>query len=199
MSEVYNLNYIDNPFIEERIDGKIYLMARPNNRHATIQENLFEILNRYFASKDKRCRAMFERQLYMNKDNYVQPDLLIYCKDNNEKKNKSVPLIVIEVLSDSTWQKDMTTKMRKYAELGIEEYWIIDPKSQKLSIYGLDGGRYEVSEAYNQPFEDDFSHVPEVRAREEQAVAKEFSPSFFPDFVIKLADVFDFETLEFLE
>jgi len=203
MQEAYNINYLDNPFTEEKIDGKIYLMARPNGRHTMIQGNLFEIFNNYFAQKKKKCKAIFEWQLYIDKDNYVQPDLLIYCKSNNEKKNKAVPLIVIEVLSDSTWKKDVTDKMRKYAELGIEEYWIIDPRNQRVSIYKLNDNKYaEPSEVYGYPFnldDDDFSPVPEVREKEEQEVIKEFAPPFFPDLTIMLEDVFDFEALDFMQ
>jgi Uma2 family endonuclease len=163
-----------------------------------IQKNLLNIFSNYFSQKKKKCAIFFERQLYIDANNYVQPDLLIYCKDNNDKKNKSIPLIVIEVLSDSTWRKDMTVKMRKYAELGIDEYWIIDPDSQKLSIYKLSSGKYEVSEAYNHPFEDGFSMVPELREKEEREIIKEFSPSFFPELMILLADIFDFEALDFV-
>ena len=199
----YNFNYIDNPFTEEKIDGKVYLMARPNDKHLLIQDNLLTIFNNYFTGKKKKCRAISEQQIYVNENNYVQPDLLIYCKNNNEKKNKTVPLIVIEVLSDSTWKKDMTAKMRKYAELGIEEYWTIDPRSQRISIYKLEKGRYrpEPVEVYNYPLnlaDDEFSIVPEIREKEQQEVVKEFAPSFFPDLTIALEDIFDFEALDFV-
>jgi len=198
-----NINYIDNPFAEEKIDGKIYLMARPKDKHLFIQDNLLTIFNNHFADKKKKCRAVSEMQLYTDKENYVQPDLLVYCKDNNEKKNRAVPLIVVEVLSDSTWKKDMTAKMRKYAELGIEEYWVIDPRNQRLSIYKLDGGKYgsEPGELYNYPLnlaDDEFSIVPEIREKEQQEIIKEFSPWFFPDLVISLEDIFDFDALDFV-
>ena len=38
-----------------------------------------------------------------------------------------VPELVVEILSSSTSTKDLTEKWRLYADLGIAEYWTIDP------------------------------------------------------------------------
>ena len=43
----YDVNYLDDPFVEEMIDGKIYLMARPDSRHLIIQRNLSEIVKEF--------------------------------------------------------------------------------------------------------------------------------------------------------
>jgi Uma2 family endonuclease len=194
----YALDYIDDPFVEESIDGKIYMMARPNAMHLMIEGNLLNIFNSYFRQNKRKCTAVFEMQLYVNDKNYVQPDLMIYCKDNNEKKNKKIPLIVIEVLSESTWKKDVTVKLQKYAELGIEQYWIIDRRTRRISIYQLAGGKYELGELYNYPLEDEFSIMPEIRAKQKAEVTKEFSSPFFPDLAISLEGVFNLDNIDLI-
>ncbi|MCL2095870.1 MAG: Uma2 family endonuclease [Oscillospiraceae bacterium] len=202
MSEAYDINYIDNPFIREMIDGKVYLMARPNNRHMVIQKNLNKLFENYFRRKNRKCAIFFEMELEIDVKNTMQPDLLVYCKENNEKKNKKIPLIVIEVLSDSTWKKDVTVKMKKYAEIGIEEYWVIDPRSQRISIYALENGepgRYELRELYDLPPDDGFSGFRILREEEEKDAVREFSPVSFPEMTILLEDVFNFEDLEIIE
>jgi len=189
-------------YIEEKIDGRIFLMARPNPRHLMIQKHLINMFSDYFKKKKKKCTAIFEMELHTNDENYVQPDLMIYCKENNEKKNKKIPLIVVEVLSDSTWNKDMTYKMKKYAELGIEEYWVIDPRSQRISVYKLSGGIYDLDESYYHPLplseETGFSILSKAREKEQNEAVKEFSPSFFPEMTISLKDVFDFDDLDII-
>ena len=45
------------------------------------------------------------------------------------------PDLVVEVLSPSTRRKDMTLKLSKYAEAGVQEYWIIDPKKENIIVY----------------------------------------------------------------
>ena len=181
---------------KEIIDGKIYMMATPSDKHIRIQLNLCYIFNNYFNQSKRRCTAVFAKDLYINDKNWLVPDTLVYCKSNNEKKKKNIPLIVVEVLSDSTWKKDITVKMKKYAELEIEQYWIIDPDTQRLTIYKLENGKYEEPGAlYNLPVENSYSPLLED---EEDAVIKEFSPDFFPELTIHLEDIFNFENLDIL-
>jgi len=191
----------DNIFSDKRrkeiIDGKIYLMASPNEKHVSIQYNLCNVFNDYFRKGKNKCLAILAKDLYISRTNWFIPDLLIYCKSNNEKKNKKVPLIVAEILSESTWKRDVTVKMKKYAELEIEEYWIIDPDTQRLTIYKLESGKYEQSELYNLPFSvaDDIPIKPED---DEDEIIKEFTPAFFPELTIYLEDIFNFENLDIL-
>jgi len=194
----YGYNYIDDPVVLEMIDGKVYMMSRPNDRHLIIQRNLSEIFRNHFKQNKKKCTAISEMQLYLDDRNYVQPDLMVYCKTNNEKKNRKVPVIVVEILSDSTWKKDMTVKMKKYAELEIEEYWIIDPPSQRLSIYRLEGGQYELHDTYYNPSEDSFSAVPEIREKQRSELVREFAPPLFPEMTVSLEEVFSLEDLDII-
>ena len=43
--------------------------------------------------------------------------------------------MVVEVLSPSTRKKDMTIKLDKYANAGVREYWVIDPKKESVVVY----------------------------------------------------------------
>ncbi|MCL2096870.1 MAG: Uma2 family endonuclease [Oscillospiraceae bacterium] len=195
-------NFISDERRSEIIDGKIYLMATPNEEHVQIQGNLFSIFNQYFKQGKKKCIAVLARDLYINAKNYLVPDLLIYCQNNNEKKNRKVPLIVVEILSDSTWRRDFTVKMKKYAEMGIEEYWIIDQNTQRLIIFKLENSIYEKNKSYKLPWEDE--EMPEKvknyfsKLFPEDEIIKEFSPAFFPELVISLEDIFNFENLDIL-
>ena len=38
------------------------------------------------------------------------------------------PLLVLEVLSESTWRSDLGPKLDAYAAMGIAEYWLYDPE-----------------------------------------------------------------------
>lgn len=56
------------------------------------------------------------------------------------------PALVIEVTSDKTWRKDLSTKMDLYARLGVQEYFLFDPYDEHLEAqvqgYRLAGRRY---------------------------------------------------------
>lgn len=87
-------------------------------------------------------------------DVYVSSDLLIYYEEGNPRKSVApdvfivfgvakhkrmvyklweepkAPDFVLEVASKNTWAEDIGRKRRLYAELGIQEYWLFDPKDE---------------------------------------------------------------------
>jgi Uma2 family endonuclease len=184
------LNKHDETFKEEKIDGKIYLMARPSDEHEGIQTNISFLFSDYFRKNKKFCRVMNEAELYIdNNGNYVVPDLMVFCGDTS----KHIPLIVIEVLSKWTKNRDLGIKMEKYAALGIKEYWIVDPKDYTISVYLLTEDKiYKYYKTYVYSKAEEFSKRPEVREKEEAEATIEFSPVSMPDMVIKTEDVFTF-------
>ena len=54
-----------------------------------------------------------------------------------------VPDFVLEVLSKSTWRKDLRVKPGLYAALGVRELWLFEPFGLDLAGYSLRDGRYE--------------------------------------------------------
>ena len=55
------------------------------------------------------------------------------------------PALVVEILSPSTRDRDQTLKARRYAELGIPHYWIVDPDAVRIALYRTEGPRYVVA------------------------------------------------------
>ena len=53
---------------------------------------------------------------------------------------EGTPLLVVEVLSPSTRALDRSVKMRRYAELGIPHYWVLDPDAERIECLRLEGG-----------------------------------------------------------
>jgi len=181
----------DDWFIKEKIDGKIYLMARPTGKHVDVQGNIFYIFNNYFKLKKKRCIARSEAQLDISENNYVVPDIMVFC----HKNSKDIPLIVVEILSKSTRNRDLGIKMEKYAKIGIKEYWIVDCQKYIIDIYLLNDNRsYDIYETYVYYTDDDFSKIPEIRKEQkaEVEIITEFSPVSIPEMKILLEDIFYF-------
>ena len=96
-----------------------------------------------------------------NPTKFVAPDLMICLDKENEPSpgvyklwnEKSVPAVVIELASQTTWQKDVGTKVKLYEKLGVKEYFIFDPQynclSEPLIAYRLTNGilvRQEVTD-----------------------------------------------------
>lgn len=53
------------------------------------------------------------------------------------------PILVVEVVSNSTQTTDYRHKRSEYAVLGIQEYWLVDPVGEKVAILTLVSGFYD--------------------------------------------------------
>lgn len=57
--------------------------------------------------------------------------------------NSPPPILVVEVVSSSTQTTDYRHKRSEYAVLGIQEYWIVDPVKERVTILTLVSGFYD--------------------------------------------------------
>ena len=59
--------------------------------------------------------------------------------------NEPPPLLVVEVVSESTKSTDYRAKRAEYSVLDISEYWIVDPLLNQVTICTLLEGWYEAT------------------------------------------------------
>ncbi|HPZ90658.1 MAG TPA: type II toxin-antitoxin system prevent-host-death family antitoxin [Bacillota bacterium] len=129
----------------EFINGEIHLLSSPGIEHQEILGRLHLMFHHYF--KGKECRvflAPFDVHL-KKKDiktpDVVQPDLLVVCdlagNVTETGRYTGTPDLVVEILSDSTRNKDMIDKLNAYMLSTVKEYWIIDPRQQAVIIYSF--------------------------------------------------------------
>ena len=127
----------------ELIDGVIYNMASPALRHQSISGAIYRQLWNYVDSQGGDCIpfiAPTDVRLDRDERTMVVPDVFVICQPDddrmdNDKYINGAPDLIIEVLSPSTRRKDMFTKLHKYEEAGVREYWIVDPKKEKVIVY----------------------------------------------------------------
>ena len=137
---------IDDYLRTEKIDGAIYNMSPSGGfMHSQINGNLYHAIRQQL--KDSICVVSVENlDLYLSDDEYVIPDIMIICDKTLIKKDKyrGVPRFVAETLSPATSLKDKTIKKDKYAQLGVDEYWIISPRERSVEVYYLEEGKYNL-------------------------------------------------------
>lgn len=127
----------------ELIDGEMFMMATPMTVHQRILVKLiFEIET--FIRKNKGNCELFPAPfgVYIKKDerNYVEPDISVICHGDklDEKGCHGAPDWVIEIVSPSSRKMDYVRKTKLYRETGVQEYWIVDPNKEMVTIYHAD-------------------------------------------------------------
>jgi len=145
---------------EERIElikGKIYQLAAPRTIHQRISTELSRQISNFLL--DSQCQsfhAPFDVRLPVSKDNkkpftVVQPDICIVCNPKilDELGCNGAPDLIIEILSPSTSEKDATIKFDLYEEVGVKEYWMVDPYLQLVDVFLLnENGKYQFIKKY---------------------------------------------------
>ncbi|MDO4616855.1 MAG: Uma2 family endonuclease [Lachnospiraceae bacterium] len=131
---------IPDEYRTELIDGYIYDMASPTRFHQLAAGEIYRQIANYIFAKGGDCIpgiAPIDVQLDCDNKTMVQPDVIIVCKPEiyNEKNVFGAPDFVVEILSPSTRQKDLITKLFKYCNSGVREFWIVDPVHETITVH----------------------------------------------------------------
>lgn len=114
---------------------------------------LFGMLELFFESREDVYFASDIMFYYEegNANKRFAPDLMVCFGISNKKRRsyklweeKVMPSVIIEVASEATWERDVTTKRRLFEKLGVAEYYVIDPEykylPQPMLAYRLEFG-----------------------------------------------------------
>lgn len=140
----------------ELIDGEVHMMSAPSVSHQRTLTKLFLQLAKFLEGKS--CEvfvAPFDVCLNALGDDdttVVQPDIVIICDRSilDKKRCNGAPDMVIEITSPSTSRHDRFTKLNKYLQTGVKEYWIVDPDDKLVTVHILENGKYVIA-----PYEGD--------------------------------------------
>jgi len=136
----------------EILDGELYVTPAPTPLHQRLSKRLQRQLEDYFEARGLGEVFNAPIDLVLAKYDIVEPDLLIVTNPGqiSERAIEGAPLLVVEVLSPSTRAQDRGIKMRRYADLGVRHYWILDPDHERLECLRLDAGAFSVvAEAFS--------------------------------------------------
>ena len=140
----------------EIIDGIHYVSPAPRYIHQQIVVNLVGILNTWTKAQKTGVVLVAPFDVLLSEYDIVQPDVLFISNENrgilNEKNAKGAPDIAVEVLSPSNPNYDRELKLRRYERFDVKEYWIVDPETEKVSVYRLVDERYQEAVTFlNEP------------------------------------------------
>ncbi len=108
--------------------GEVFAMAGTTLVHNEIVFNTTSILKNKLRNKDEKCSVYFEsvKTQITKKSHYTYPDVVVRC-DQTEDDNLTItkPVIIIEVLSESTRKYDSGQKFTFYKQIPSLKYYIL--------------------------------------------------------------------------
>jgi Uma2 family endonuclease len=115
----------------EYYNGEIFAMAGGTSNHNTITLNVGSELRQRL--KGNTCRVyMVDMRLLVEKNElYTYPDVFVVCDKpkfvENRKDTITNPIVIIEVLSESTKNYDRTAKFELYRDIDtLKDYILIE-------------------------------------------------------------------------
>lgn len=135
----------------ELIEGNlVYNQATPSRLHQTILMELSTIINNYIKSKGSPCRvypAPFAVKLREERKTIVEPDISVICDRDKltDRGCTGAPDWIIEIISPSNPGHDYIKKLGLYADAGVREYWIVDPRKEQVFVYILEQEQFGLS------------------------------------------------------
>jgi Uma2 family endonuclease len=120
------------------IDGRL-VMNSPTAQHERILRRLLIDLDRWLEHAGRLGEATTQQPVKITNRRGYQPDMSWFPVEQCAAADSpadfvGLPAIVVEVLSPSTRAFDLVRKRHDYDELGIAEFWIVDPVSQSMLV-----------------------------------------------------------------
>lgn len=128
-------------------DGEIVMSPTPTPSHQTIVFRLARHLEDFVLAKEAGAVFVSPLDVVLSQHRVIQPDVFFISNANREiiqDRIRGVPDLAVEVISRGSWKRDRVEKKALYEQVGIAEYWIVDPESRSIEVFALAKGVYQL-------------------------------------------------------
>ncbi len=136
------LNWEDDKFRHELIEGEHFMTPSPNLYHQKISIKLARYVSIYAEEKDLGEVFTAPTDVVLSDVEVLVPDLLFVSNKKRHilKENyiHGAPDLIVEILSPSSVHYDKVVKFKRYAYYGVLEYWLVDPEKHVVEVYDLE-------------------------------------------------------------
>ena len=138
---------LDTNRLVELVDGNLEVLPMPKLSHQAIVRFLFELL-RAFAAKSKSGTVFFAPlRVRIRPETIREPDIVFFAAENYARLGEDYcdgADLVMEIVSpdDESHDRDYVKKRRDYAAASVQEYWIVDPQIERITVLALEGDQY---------------------------------------------------------
>lgn len=129
------------------INDNIVMSPAPSTPHQEILDEIYEQLKKFVKSRLSGKTFFAPVDVYLNNKNVYQPDILFLNNDQlsfiKRKGIYGAPALIIEVLSEGTYQYDLGDKKEIYEQSGVKEYWAIDSDTKICKGFILKNDKFQ--------------------------------------------------------
>lgn len=140
---------LETNLLVELVDGKLEVLPMPTFDHQLIVRFLFEILQSFIKARRLGEVLFAPLPTHIRANTIREPDLIYISTKRLKRMRGKYPTgadLVMEVVSEGSesHKRDYKEKRKDYAQLGVPEYWIVDPQTKRITVLVLKGKQYRV-------------------------------------------------------
>jgi Uma2 family endonuclease len=133
----------------EYSQGFLEVLPVPTTSHQLLVAYLYGLLLAFATARDLGTVLFAPLRVQVRRGKFREPDVVFMLREHAGRVGEEFwdgADLVMEVVSEDEEdrRRDLQTKRREYAQAGIPEYWIIDPRDEQILVLRLAGRRYVV-------------------------------------------------------
>ena len=121
------------------IDGQYFHHSPASKKHVTLRQFLVPIINSFVIKHNLGLVLSENFPVKLDEKNWREPDIVFIPNTQLEFLHDTIfigtPEFIIEIISEDSKLRDKIRKRAEYEEIGVKEYWILDPHSRENSIF----------------------------------------------------------------
>jgi Uma2 family endonuclease len=134
-------------------DGVLEVLPMPSETHQLIVLFLYRTLFAYAATRGVGTVLTAPLRVKLWEGRFREPDIVFLLAENAARRGNKFwdgADLVMEVVSEDDPQRDLDSKRAEYAQAGIREYWIVDPRDRTITVLTLGpaAGEYSCAGRY---------------------------------------------------
>jgi Uma2 family endonuclease len=119
----------------EYVNGRVYAMVGASETHNLISGNLYAALHSHL--RGSACRVFMADMKVRIADTFFYPDVMVSCdRADTESYYKTAPILIVEVLSETTGRRDTGEKRLAYQTIAsLQEFALVAQDHMEVKIY----------------------------------------------------------------
>jgi Uma2 family endonuclease len=125
--------------------GVVEILPVPTSAHQDMVARVYVALQTFVATRGLGTVRFAPWRLRLWPGKFREPDVLFLGAEHDLQRGQQYwngADLVVEVVSDDSRQRDLVIKRREYAAAGIDEYWLVDAREQRVTVLRRDRERY---------------------------------------------------------
>jgi Uma2 family endonuclease len=138
--------YVRDEGSAELVNGVIYVMSPPTDRHEALCVWLTKVIGQYAEVRGLGEVRASKSGVLINSTSLREPDLLFFRSERlSEMTARGIhgaPDLVVEIVDSAKARREAVEKQAQYEAIGVAELWVIDLPRQEVRQFALQGDAF---------------------------------------------------------